>query len=79
MADLCEGLNTLSREEAQRIYDERLRMRERVASDANRTFVRTAIGFDGGAGSDWMDQMTHQDWEDYLGGPEESWFEGHYS
>lgn len=73
MSQLCAGLNHLSRAEAQRLWEERLRQCSAP--------VR-AESCDGAApesqDSDWLDGLDHEAWEELLGGPDEGWFEGHY-
>lgn len=72
MGTLCQGLNHLDRETARRLYEQRLQQQARpgpmpVASSGH--------VLPESQDSDWMDNLDQADWEDLMGGPEESEFE----
>lgn len=74
MSDLCQGLNHLSREEACRMFELRLRQQSAptAGSPSDNVSIQEALD------SDWLDNLDQADWEDLMGGPDEGWFEGQY-
>lgn len=68
MKKLCEGLNELGRDEARRIYDQRI-------ADARKTRKESGCdyaGYQEPADSDWLDSMQQEDFEWLMGGPEDA-------
>lgn len=72
MGTLCEGLNHLSREEARQRYEQRLR--EQRAPVNTRGFGGDSFAREP-QGGDWLDNLDQEDWEQLIGGPDDSPFD----
>ena len=72
MGTLCQGLNHLDRETARRLYEQRLQQQR---SPAPLLTVAAGRSLPESQDSDWLDNLDQADWEDLMGGPEESAFE----
>ncbi|WP_296271870.1 hypothetical protein [Pseudomonas sp. UBA6323] len=75
MSKLCQGLGHLSREEARKLFDQRVRDRTAsLTANSGGLSASTREPLD----SDWMDNLDQADWECLMGGPDESLLESLY-
>lgn len=74
MQKLCEGLNELDRDEARRIYEQRLAAMREKNMDSQSAFS----SYYEPADSDWLDNMQQGDYESLMGGPEDPAIDDYY-
>lgn len=73
MANKCQGLNSLPREEARRIYEARLKaQRDKRLSQTPglRPRNQNLSNWEVEGSLDWMDNLTSDGWNDIMGGPD---------